>query len=406
MKKYFIATTILLSAIIQLHAQSVGIGTSTPNPSAKLDIVDTTKGMLMPRLTKQQRNAIANPALGLMVFNISDSSIYYFNGAWQRLPHENEVWRLKGNEINNTEFLGSTILQNINFRSGNDAAGAILPFSGTTSWGHKALNGSSSSLFNTAIGSNVLEVNSTGQTNVGLGKDALVRNIGGSGNLAIGYATLQSNTFGNTNIAIGTQSASGITTGVGNVFIGSFSTSSDTALSNSIAIGTSAVVNANNKIRLGNSTITAIEGQVPFTTPSDGRFKTNIKENVSGLDFIMQLRPVTYLFNTKQFDDFLHKGIKKDETAVAKIDYSESQNIVHTGFIAQEVEQATNKVGFKFDGLLTPKNVNETYSLSYSQFVVPLVKAVQEQQQQIDLLKKQNELLINEIQSIKQKVKP
>jgi trimeric autotransporter adhesin len=167
MKKYFIATAILLVSLYNLYAQSIGIGTTTPNPSAKLDIVDTAKGMLMPRLTKQQRNAIANPALGLMVFNISDSSVYYFNGTWQRLPHENEVWRLNGNVLNNTEFLGSTILRDINFRTGNDAAGAILPSRAVTSWGYKALNVSLPALFNTAFGTSALEVDSIGTTNVG-----------------------------------------------------------------------------------------------------------------------------------------------------------------------------------------------------------------------------------------------
>ncbi len=403
MKKYFIASVILLVGLFNLHAQSVGIGTSTPNPSAKLDIVDTTKGMLMPRLTNVQRDAIAAPALGLMIFNISDSSVYYFNGAWQRLPHENQVWRLKGNVLGNTDFLGPTITRNINFRIGNNAAGNISPSGGLTSWGFQTLNGPSPGAFNTAIGSNVLEVNNGGEQNVGLGANALFNNTNGFANTALGFAAMPSNTSGQFNIVIGNQAAGGITTGNNNVIIGTFANTNNSASNN--AIGTSAVVNANNKIRLGNSAITVIEGQVPFTTPSDGRFKTNVTENISGLDFIMQLRPVTYQFNTKKFDDFLRKDINKDETTAAKMDYTESQNISHSGFIAQEVEQAAKKSGYKFDGLHIPKNENETYSLAYAQFVVPLVKAMQQQQKEIELLKKQHELLVKEMQSIKQTIK-
>ncbi len=50
-----------------LTAQSVGIGTTTPNTSAQLDITSTNKGMLIPRMTGAQRIAIPAPAVGLMV---------------------------------------------------------------------------------------------------------------------------------------------------------------------------------------------------------------------------------------------------------------------------------------------------------------------------------------------------
>ena len=49
-------------------AQSVGIGTNTPNPSAKLDIQSTNSGLLPPRMTYAQRNSIANPAAGLLIY--------------------------------------------------------------------------------------------------------------------------------------------------------------------------------------------------------------------------------------------------------------------------------------------------------------------------------------------------
>ena len=55
-----------------------------------------------------------------------------------------------------------------------------------------------------------------------------------------------------------------------------------------------------------------------------------------------------------------------------------------TGFIAQEVEQAAKEVGYDFDGVQLPKNDHDHYTLGYSTFVVPLVKAVQEQQAMIE----------------------
>jgi len=45
---------------------------------------------------------------------------------------------------------------------------------------------------------------------------------------------------------------------------------------------------------------TVVESNGVFNTVSDGRFKYNIHEDVKGLDFIMQLRPVTYQFDTKK----------------------------------------------------------------------------------------------------------
>ena len=67
--------------------------------------------------------------------------------------------------------------------------------------------------------------------------------------------------------------------------------------------------------------------------------------------------------------------------------------IVYTGFIAQEVEKAANEVGFNFSGVDAPKNENDFYGLRYAEFVVPLVKAVQEQQKVIEELTKRIEEL-------------
>jgi trimeric autotransporter adhesin len=58
----------------------------------------------------------------------------------------------------------------------------------------------------------------------------------------------------------------------------------------------------------------------------------------------------------------------------------EIESLRQTGFIAQEVEAAAKKLGFNFSGVQAPKNGNGLYSLRYSDFVMPLVQAVKEQQ--------------------------
>jgi hypothetical protein len=76
-----IATSLVLASSLASHAQ-VGIGTSTPNASAELDVSSTTKGFLPPRLTAAQRDAITSPAVGLVIFNTSTNCLNFYNGFW------------------------------------------------------------------------------------------------------------------------------------------------------------------------------------------------------------------------------------------------------------------------------------------------------------------------------------
>ena len=67
-------------------AGRLGIGTNAPNASSLLDLTSTTKGLLLPRMTTTQINAIATPAAGLMVYNTTLALICFYNGtAWQRV---------------------------------------------------------------------------------------------------------------------------------------------------------------------------------------------------------------------------------------------------------------------------------------------------------------------------------
>jgi len=81
-----IISSILIS--MQIYTQNVGIGDSifTPDPSAGLEIKYTDKGLLIPRLTTPQRNAISNPAQSLLIFNI-DTKCYegYVDNAWHTI---------------------------------------------------------------------------------------------------------------------------------------------------------------------------------------------------------------------------------------------------------------------------------------------------------------------------------
>jgi hypothetical protein len=81
-----LAAALLVS--LTTRAQNVGIGTTTPNAAAALDITATGKGLLIPRLDSAARVGIANPPTGLMVFQTSPrvGFYYYAGGAWLYLP--------------------------------------------------------------------------------------------------------------------------------------------------------------------------------------------------------------------------------------------------------------------------------------------------------------------------------
>ena len=244
---------------------------------------------------------------------------------------------------------------------------------------------------NTFYGWNAGAPGTTGSWNVAIGSSAGQNNVPGNLNTMVGWAagnaiataTFNGNTFigaqagqvatGGPNTFIGEKSGSLTTTGTENVFLGNragmanvtggrntvlgyFADVVSANIQNSIAIGYSTVVDASNKVRIGNNAVTVIQGEVNFTASSDRRLKTNILPLSDGLDFIMKLKPVSY--NMKNLSD----------------------TRTNWGFIAQDIEGLLGNT----NSLLTVGNDKErTLGLRYSDFVAPLVKAVQEQQDQI-----------------------
>ena len=124
----------------------------------------------------------------------------------------------------------------------------------------------------------------------------------------------------------------------------------------------------NGQVRIGDVFIGYAGIQVAWSVTSDSRFKSAIQTSSLGLDFIKQLRPVSYYRN--------NDAKKKTEF----------------GFIAQEVEETLNKAGATNNGIITKDDAG-IYSVRYNDLIAPMVKAIQEQQEMIEALKKQNELL-------------
>lgn len=89
MKKSVTIILCLLSASGFLFSQSIGIGTTSPSASAILDLQSNSKGLLIPRMTKTERNAINQPATGLLLFQTTDSIGFHSNIGTPASP----VWK-------------------------------------------------------------------------------------------------------------------------------------------------------------------------------------------------------------------------------------------------------------------------------------------------------------------------
>ena len=91
----------LLLISVKVFSQT-GIGTTTPNASAKLEIASTDKGLLIPRMTAAQRTTIATPANGLLVFQTDGVAGFYVNTGTSASPTWTRVnmdWTRTGNDI-------------------------------------------------------------------------------------------------------------------------------------------------------------------------------------------------------------------------------------------------------------------------------------------------------------------
>jgi hypothetical protein len=158
-------------------------------------------------------------------------------------------------------------------------------------------------------------------------------------------------------------------------------------LTNATAVGYNAKVNASNKVRIGNSAVTVIEGQVPWSFSSDRRYKNHVRDLPLGLDFITRLHPVEYV---------------------------RSNNPAQTqewGVIAQELRQTLNDVGYQDAGIVTEDSSPEKYlTVRYNDLLAPMIKAIQEQdkkiqdqQKSIAALLKTNEALLKRLEALEKK---
>jgi hypothetical protein len=272
--------------------------------------------------------------------------------------------------------------------------------------GHSALGATTTGSQNTAVGALSLDANTTGAANVAFGVGALGGNTTASNNTALGYAALnanttgynntsvgtsalQSNTEGNFNVCLGVSAGTNNTTGIRNTFIGTDCRGTSATTNDAIGIGYD-IQAAGDYTTIGRSAldIRAAHGTASWATVSDERFKKDILDSTTGLNFVNALRPRTFKYKNLGELPNTFNAYKEGSTEVFK-----NSNTNH-GFIAQEVKAAidadsTIKDGFK----LWDDREDGSQEVAEAALIPVLVKAIQE-------LSAKNEALLTRIEAL------
>ena len=253
----------------------------------------------------------------------------------------------------------------------NVAVGAIAALTNTT--GQR----------NVAVGHQSFKLNQSGSYNTAVGRSALFNNTTAHSNTAIGYEALYNNDEGANNTALGTGAGDVITTGSNNVCIGKSTDTTANNGDNQIVIGYNFTGNGDTKVSIGSDSGYVWNGYTSdnaWAQVSDVRLKKNINDDELGLEFINEIRPVT--FNWKPQSEVDPEFIEWSANNKGEKD---TETLVH-GLVAQEVKAAMDKVGnTTFNGW---EDTIDGQAVKREMFITPLIKAVQELSQQVEELKK------------------
>jgi hypothetical protein len=309
--------------------------------------------------------------------------------------------------------------------------------------GYSCLPANTTGTYNTGVGALSLSSNTTGNYNTGVGINSLASNTTGYSNTAVGNAALASNTSGNFIVSVGTTSLSNNTTGTENTAIGVSAlalnisgnynsafgrnalrqtlTSNNSALgyragfdntnySNITCLGNNAQATGSNQVILGDNTADTYVKGGSVQTISDLRDKADIIDTQLGLSFIERLRPVDYKWDYRMdYVETIEEGESDISSNIVVIhrekDGSKKHNRYHHGLLAQEVKQVMDEMNVDFGGYQDHK-INggaDQLTIGYTEFVGPLIKAVQELAKQNEELFVQNQELATRVLALENK---
>ena len=255
----------------------------------------------------------------------------------------------------------------------------------------------------------------------------------GTDNTCIGYAAGRDMTSGEYNTSVGADAHRGVTTASYSTYVGADSgyykqsgsyctalgyradyylqngnNNTTSGYTNTTCLGQDSRISGSNQLQLGNSSVTSYAyGSVQ--NRSDARDKTDIRDTILGLDFIKSLRPVDFRWDYR--DDYYDEVVDEDV-----VDEFESENIhsryrldpvakdgsrartrFHHGLVAQDVKETMDEMGIDFAGYQdhSIKDGLDVLSIGYTELIGPMIKAIQEQQAQIEILTAEIQALKN-----------
>ena len=285
----------------------------------------------------------------------------------------------------------------------------------------------SSASHNIGIGKDVFKLLTSGSQNVVFGNTAADELTEGQENVLIGYGAGHKVTTGDANIAIGSGALDALTThskctAIGLDALGWLNGSNSTAVgwqaggssagASSLYLGYQSYGSGNadeiiltgsgNPISAGADTLTfgkngnrvynQFNSNNNWTHSSDERMKKNIQDETLGLSFINRLRPVTYNFRlpSEYPEDFPYYDAE---------DKNPKTDVLQHGIIAQEVKAAMEAEGNDtFNGYQLAND--GVHSVSESNFVYPMIKAMQELSAKVDSLETENTALKARVETL------
>jgi hypothetical protein len=220
---------------------------------------------------------------------------------------------------------------------------------------------------NVAIGTNAGR-GQGGNNNIHMGTNSGQTTNAGFFNIGIGANTLTSQTGSDHNVAVGTDALFNLISGNNNTAIGKAAGSVQQGFSNTTSLGHNSQPQANDEVVLGDNAVTTLRCNTQVISGlSDARDKDNIEELSLGLEFIMDLEPVSWDWD------------RRDGTMDGKKD---------SGFVAQEVDEVIQD--WEAEDILPSllnKNNNEAWEVGNAALIPVLVKAIQELKKELDSCK-------------------
>ena len=285
------------------------------------------------------------------------------------------------------------------------AGNGVVTGDHNTAVGGETLYSLTSGIDNTIMGYQAGSKITTGAQNVAIGREALETEDTGSHSTAVGYLALRVQNYDAAcqNTALGYQAGVAVQTGIHNTLLGSFAGhnvvtgSQNTILGYNLAVATynntaSIVIGSNitgggsNVVRIGtsagNATLALDGSDTSWAASSDSRLKKDVADCAVGLDFIKDLRPITYKWDAK---DAIANTLPQYDADSSDPVYGSGKT--QHGFIAQEVKTAIDAhSGLKNGFTMWSEDPNGTQQIAPAALIPMLVNAIQELEARIAVL--------------------